>query len=166
MFCWSLAIGAFMYLGYCVVFTALVEYLNHQRNYQYYYPKVLNLIFGTFLVTDISYRLLQRYVKPALVPYINIAEHLSFSFIVCTVLFLLLQFHKYFKRFTALYNVILAAILFNLVGYINELYQNLNHAAGFWLSAESIKDMGVNIAGSFLFIGIYLAFARKLRAIA
>lgn len=80
---------------------------------------------------------------------LNIVEHLFFSMVVCIKIGLYLQL--WYRKIN--YNsLIITILLFNLLGLVNELFQNwLGKRALLQLTQDSIKDLVINAIGATLF---------------
>jgi hypothetical protein len=143
--------GNYSLLYYAIVMVASIEFLNSQKvfknlpNYT-----IFNVIFITYLVFIIINR--SRHFKFGAYTEgtLNIAEHGFFALIICSKL--LLYFHL-FSKYSFKLKAIFAFIAFNLIGLINEIFQNkLNHRPLFLFIEDARKDMIVNGLGSLLFL--------------
>ncbi len=138
-------------LYYATVMVGSIEFLNRQkafRNLPNY--GIFNVIFIGYLVFIILNR--SRHIKFGAYTEgsLNIAEHGFFALIICSKLLLYLHlFSKYSFRIKAISIV----FIFNLIGLINEIFQNqLNHRPLSLFIEDARKDMIVNGLGSFLFL--------------
>ena len=143
--------GNYSLLYYCAVMIASIEFLNSQKafknlpNYTIY-----NGVFMVYLAFIILNR--SRHFKFTVFTEgsLNIAEHGFFALIIC--LKLLLYFHL-FSNYSFRLKAIFAVLIFNLVGLINEIFQNwLNGLPFFFFTEDARKDMTVNVLGSILFL--------------
>jgi hypothetical protein len=143
--------GNYSLLYYAAVMVASIEFLNSRKafkdlpNY-----RIFNLIFVSYLVFIILNR--SRNVKFSVYTEgsLNIAEHSFFALIICSKLLLYLHL---FSKFSFKLKAIFAFIAFNLIGFLNEIFQNqLNHRALFEFIEDARKDMIVNGLGSLLFL--------------
>jgi hypothetical protein len=143
--------GNYALLYYAAVMVASIEFLNSQKAFKSL-PNytIFNGIFMGYLVFIILNR--SRHVKFSVYTEgsINIAEHSFFALIIC--LKLLLYFHL-FSNYSVRLKAIFAALMLNLVGFINEIFQNwLNSLPFFFFTEDARKDMVVNALGSILFL--------------
>jgi hypothetical protein len=143
--------GNYSLLYYAAVMVASIEFLNSKKafkslpNYTIY-----NGVFIGFLVFIILNRSRHFKLSEFTEGSLNIAEHGFFAFIIC--LKLLLYFHL-FSNYPFRLKAIFAALMFNLIGLINEIFQSwLNHRAFFLFIEDARKDMIVNGLGSLLFL--------------
>ncbi len=143
--------GNYSLLYYAAVMVASIEFLNSQKAFKMLPNYTLfNVIFMTYLVFIILNR--SRHFKwgEFTEGSLNIVEHGFFALIIC--LKLLLYFHL-FSNYSFRLKAIFAALMFNLIGFINEIFQNsLNHRPLFLFIEDARKDMIVNVLGSLLFL--------------
>jgi hypothetical protein len=153
-----------MLIAYNIVMWASAEFLNRNTIYKQMRFKRYNAL-AFFLVLFIT---VDRSRTPN--PNVNIEvainsfEHFLFTAIVgaiiCIYLFIFTNIGTPLKR------VIIAMLLFNIIGIINEFYQNLFKAYPFLSVQEDSKlDIAVNAASSIICVlWVYSAgnsFARK-----
>jgi hypothetical protein len=138
---------------YAAVMMGSIEFLNHRKAYLNLPNfKLFNAIFMGYLALIIVNR--SRHIKFGLYTEgsLNIAEHGFFALVICLKLWV--YFHL-FSNYSPRLKAVLVALAFNLIGVINEIFQNqLNHRALFEFIEDARKDMTVNVLGTFLFLGI------------
>ena len=72
---------------------------------------------------------------------INILEHILFALLVCSQVYFLLELIKFFQN-KNIYKLVLVFILFNIIGIMNELYQNvLSNRERFEMVYDSWQDL-------------------------
>jgi hypothetical protein len=143
--------GHYTYLYYAAVMIGSIEFLNRQKAFQKLPNfKVFNAVFVGYLAFIAFNRSRHFKMSDYTEGVINIAEHGFFALIIC--LKLLLYFHL-FSKLSLQLKAILVAILFNLIGVINEVFQNwLNARPLFLFIEDACKDMAVNALGTVLFL--------------
>ena len=143
--------GNYSLLYYAAVMVTSIEFLNSQKafknlpNYAIY-----NGVFIGYLIFIILNRSRHFKFSAYTEGSLNIAEHGFFALIIC--LKLLLYFHL-FSNYSFRLKAIFAALIFNLIGLINEIFQNwLNHRALFLFIEDARKDLIINFLGTVLFL--------------
>lgn len=156
---WIMLAGVYFMLLYWLVLLSSLEWLNSRSFYTEGWRR-LNWFFTGYLYFILLVRAVHWKWEPHFREAVNIVEHLLFAMLVCTLLFLgSLAVNPrlgLFKRLAGVY------VLFNVVGLVNEVYQNIivgRLAAAF--VADSIKDIGVNLAGSLLAVLVLLVLAKR-----
>jgi hypothetical protein len=147
-----IAVGGYHSLFYyAAVMMGSIEFLNYQKTYRnlpnYW---VFNAIFIGYLALIVVNR--SRHIKFGLYTEgsLNIAEHGFFALVICLKLWV--YFHL-FSSYSPRFKAVLVALAFNLIGVINEIFQNqLNHRALFEFIEDARKDMVVNGLGACLFL--------------
>lgn len=90
--------------------------------------------------------------------YLNTLEHILFSILICFFLYHLLN---YFNKKSSIIRLILVVILFNVVGLINEIFQNFAQKKSLISFDEhNHKDVFVNLIGSIVFFVLILFLNR------
>jgi hypothetical protein len=152
---------SYFLLAYNCLMYIFIEILNSkniylsQKNY-----KITNALF-------IGYQLLITINRTRTIKFgknveegINIVEHIFFALIVCLLISQLLLFFKKItlsKRKEAL----VVFSIFNTIGVFNEFFQNIiSHRALFVFTPDSVKDIGINLIGSLIFVVYSLIFKR------
>jgi hypothetical protein len=149
--------GKYNYLYYAGVMIGSMFFLNRQKafnklpNYS-----IFNAVFIGYLAFIVVNRTRSFKFSHFTEGCINIAEHGFFALVIC--LKLLVYLHL-FTSFSFRKKAIFAALLFNAIGFLNEIFQN-------WLCKRSLlffiedarKDMIVNLLGSLLFL-LFINFA-------
>lgn len=152
-------------LYYFPIMFLSLEYLNSNEQYrtQFRY-KILNGIFIAYLlfICIDRGRPVKFYLNIELV--INSIEHVLLGFIICikiAVYYLLLKKKLLLKR----NELIGIAISFNIVGFLNEFFQNWYKHQPLWkLSFDSQKDILMNIIGTILFIVFYKKINKSIHS--
>jgi VanZ family protein len=91
---------------------------------------------------------------------INIVEHIFFALIVCLLISQLLLFFKKINV-NKIQEALLIFTIFNAIGVFNEFFQNIiSNRALFIFTPDSIKDIGINLIGSLIFVVYSLNFKR------
>ena len=92
---------------------------------------------------------------------VNIAEHGFFALVICLKLFVYVHL---FTSFSFRKKTIFAALLFNSIGVLNEIFQNwLVERSLLVFIADARKDMLVNLLGSFLFLLILQLYTKNVQ---
>lgn len=158
-FIWIMLAGVYFMLLYWLVLALSLEWLNSRPFYTHSWRR-LNWFFAGYLYFILLVRAIHWKWEPHFREAVNIIEHLLFAMLVCTLLFLgSLAVNPrlgLYKRLVGVY------LLLNVVGLVNEVYQNIivgRLAVAF--VADSIKDMGVNLAGSLLAALVLLLVAKR-----
>ncbi len=152
---------SYFLLAYNGVMYVLIEILNSKKVYlnQTNY-KITNALF-------IGYQLLITINRTRNVKFgentegaINILGHIFFALVVCLLISQLLLFFKKInlnKHQEALF----VFSIFNAIGVFNEFFQNIiSHRALFIFTPDSMKDIGINLIGSLIFVVYSLIFKR------
>jgi hypothetical protein len=145
------ATSSYQLLYYVAVFFGSIEFLNRQKAFTDL-PNVqlFNAIFAVFLVFIVLNRSRHFKMSDFTEGSLNIAEHGFFALIIC--LKLLLYFHL-FSHFSFRLKAIFAALIFNLIGVVNEIFQSwLNQRPLFSFIEDARKDLFINLLGTFLFL--------------
>lgn len=81
---------------------------------------------------------------------LNTIEHLLFSIVICWLIYNYLSFFMTKMWFNP---IVLSVLLFNVIGLVNEFFQNYFQGKSIFILDEfSIKDLVANIFGSIIFI--------------
>lgn len=152
-------------LYYFPIMFLSLEYLNSNEQYrtQFRY-KILNGIFIAYLlfICIDRGRPVKFYLNIELV--INSIEHVLLGFIICikiAVYYLLLKRKLILKR----NELIWIAIGFNIIGFLNEFFQNWYKHQSLWkLNFDSQKDIVMNIIGTILFIVFYKKINKSIHS--
>jgi hypothetical protein len=143
--------GHYTYLYYAAVMIGSIDYLNRQKAFKSLPNfKIFNAIFVGYLAFIAINRSRHFKMSAYTEGVVNIAEHGFFALIIC--LKLLLYFHL-FSKLSLRLKAILVALLFNLIGVMNEIFQSwLNERPLFVFIEDACKDMTVNVLGTILFL--------------
>lgn len=155
---WMVLIGFFIFnfqqyylFYYYVPMVCSIEFLTSQKKY------VFKSNYFTYNVLFVSYLTLVVIERVHVIPFstnvflvINILEHIFFALIVC---FKIEQYLVVFYQNVVKNRIILISILFNIIGIMNEIFQNYiqKHELLFY-HFDSIKDICMNFSGTVLFI--------------
>lgn len=91
---------------------------------------------------------------------LNTMEHLLFSLVICLLIYYYISFFCQNKIGKP---VLFSVLIFNVIGLINEFFQNYFQGKGIFILDEfSIKDLIVNAIGSMIFIVIIKFFATRI----
>ena len=148
---------SYFLLAYNGVMYIFLEILNSKKVYlnQKNYKIVNALCVGYQLFITINRTRKLNFSKNT-EGVINILEHFFFALVVCLLISQLLLFFKK-TTLTNLQETLLIALIFNGVGVFNEFFQNIiSHRALFVFTPDSIKDIGINLIGSLIFIAYSL----------
>jgi hypothetical protein len=155
-----------MLLIYNAVMYIFIEILNYTttfKNQKYYkYYNALFVVYQLFCVANRSrnFRFSTTIEEP-----LNIVEHFLFANIICL---LVSQVYAIVKPNHALdfKKNIIVLLIFNIIGFFNEIFQNWISVRPLRIiSAESWKDIAVNLFGSLIFLGIGLYFSEKEKVV-
>jgi hypothetical protein len=146
--------GKYNYLYYAAVMIGSILFLNRQKTFnELLNYGSINAIFYGYLTFIVFNRTRSVKFSEFTEGGINIAEHGFFALVICLKLFVYLHL---FTTFTFRKKAIFAASLFNVIGVLNEAFQNwLNHRPLFVFIADARKDLVVNLLGSFLFLLLF-----------
>jgi hypothetical protein len=147
-FVWILLSGVYFMLLYWLVLGSGLEWLNTRKFYNTRLLR-LNVFFTGYLYIILAVRAIPWQWNQHIRETVNIVEHLLFAVLVCTLIFL---GSLATNVGVVLYKRILGScMVFNIIGFINEVYQNLTMSKQpLAFAADSIKDLGINMAGSLL----------------
>jgi hypothetical protein len=143
--------GYLVYGWYLAAMHLSLELLNRQHKYLQHAYKRYNSFF--VLYTGVLLARLRSFHFNDLTEWlINCTEHFLFAIIICIKLYIyaaLFGQHNYLSRQK---RALFAFIVFNLVGVLNEVFQNkLAHRELFIFIPDSIRDLQVNLVGAFVF---------------
>ena len=143
--------NSYQLLYYTAVFVGSIEFLNRREAFKklsnFTFLNLIFIAFLTFIILNRSRHIrFDTYTEGPL----NILEHGFFALIIC--LKLLVYFHL-FSNYSIRLKAFLVALVFNLIGLVNEIFQNwLNHRAFFTFIEDARKDLLINLLGSILFL--------------
>lgn len=140
-------------LLYEIVFFASYEYLNSNKNYlQLQLHCYYNWFFLFFLGFIILVRADLFNFSDEIAYHLNSVEHLFFSFLICLLLSVYITLFTVFANHKVV-KLLFIFIAFNLIGLLNEYFQNyFQDSEVFLLKENDSKDMVINLLGSILFI--------------
>lgn len=149
-------------LIYESVYYLSFEYLNSKPEYRKIKAhKIYNWLYIAYLAFEVLVRAQLFEFGERIDYHINSVEHLFFTFLISLTisiylgLFKLLP-HKYLLKLVTVF------IILNIIGLINEYFQNLYQLQPlFSLDAADIKDLVINLIGSSLFVVFSLILKRK-----
>ena len=152
---------SYFLLAYNGVMYIFLEILNSKKVYlnQKNYKIVNALCVGYQLFITINRTRKLNFSKNT-EGVINILEHIFFALIVCLLISQLLLFFKKInlnKHQEALF----VFSVFNAIGVFNEFFQNIiSNRTLFIFTPDSMKDIGINLIGSLIFVVYSLIFKR------
>lgn len=83
---------------------------------------------------------------------LNTIEHVLFALVICLLIFYYISF---FSNIKMLHSILLSALIFNIIGLINEFFQNYFQEKPLFILEEfSTKDLIANGIGTIIFIVI------------
>lgn len=145
--------GQFFCIWYLVAMHLSLEILNRQQVYLSQYYTLYNTVFWIYELV-LGERLFPHHFNPCTEQLINGAEHITFGLLICLKCYMYIGLTKRFV-FSRRHRAWMASSIFNLAGIGNEFFQNwLCRRDIFILTADSIKDLYMNAAGTILFIAI------------
>ncbi len=140
------------YCWYVAAMHGSLEILNRQRLYLLQSPKVYNSIFWLYELV-LLFRLRTFHFSADAEWLFNCAEHLCFGIIVCTKMYIYTAVFGSSFHLLRLKRGLIAVVLFNCIGVINEVFQNsLAHRMLFVFIEDSLKDMKMNLLGAGVFM--------------
>ena len=153
-------------LPYVLVWFTLLEILNSRPEYtsQKIYKK-LNILFVAYTFVLLN-RFMHLPVSHMGREIINRGEHILFSFVVCIGIMQFLRL-KFFNVRNLTRALIITSIVFETIGFLNEVYQ-ASWDAGYirvYFSDDAIHDMLSNAAGNILFLLFFGLMKRRRTAI-
>lgn len=146
-------------LPYWLAMTVSLEVLNRnkaylrQTNYTLY-----NWFFVGYLILVVADRTRRFHLNETFEWCFNSLMHILFGLIVC---FKMSQYWTVFGG-QSKHRLLYIALAFNILGVFNEVLQNwMSHRALFVFIPDSLKDMGMNIVGTLVFLGFEYILLRK-----
>lgn len=139
-------------IPYWLILYASVEFLNTTTYYHQLKAKQLNLFF-TIIIALITFNRTRHFVIPSTIEWtVNTVEHLLF----CSVAIIHFTIYYYLcfpQKIKSIQLAYAAALLFNLVGFMNEYYQNfMENRPVFELRWGSWIDISINVIGSVIYL--------------
>lgn len=157
-----LCYGIYALIAYIVVYYASFEYLNSNRNYlRMTLHQVWNWLYIAYFafVVFVRCHIIKFYETTNY--HLNTAEHLFFAFLICQTLLIYMQIFGILKKKWLLRLTLVFGTL-NLIGLINEFFQNFyQQTSFFYLEAADLKDMVINFIGSLSFVVVSVIRKRK-----
>ena len=158
-----IASGRYYCLWYIAFMHLSVEVLNRQRIYLLHAFKIYNCIFWLYELV-LAERLFKHSVSEIFEWLLNCAEHLGFGIIICLKIYIYTAVFLKLNVLSRQHRALVAVFLFNLVGVLNEIFQNhLCHRSLFIFIIDSIKDIQMNLIGSVIFFLLVLIRTKRLR---
>ena len=137
------------------------EFLNARKEYKHR-SKQFTLLFFLYLLSITIIRTSNHRLSTAVTYTINVFEHLLFALVISFMISLFLGLFNSFKEEKALKRYWFAALPFNCIGFINEIYQNVvKQKAPLVFSFGARIDMLVNLVGSMLFLLIAFLYLKQ-----
>lgn len=152
----------YILLAYISVYYVSFEYLNSNKKYK---EMDAHRIYNWLYVAYLAFIAFVRgglFHFPETVNYhLNTAEHLFFMFLICqTVLIYMEVFNVLRENYLFRLFAVFAAL--NLIGILNEYFQNLyTRLPLFILEENDLKDLKINLIGLSLFFITMLILNRK-----
>lgn len=145
-----------LYYWVVLLLIAVFMYTRPQfKNRHNSFLKIFMLLYVAFITWERT-----RHYKFAPTPelIINDAEHILFAWLICLIIFNLLAL-KRSPALTFAKKLIITVIAFNVVGVLNEFFQNtIGHRPLFVMIPDSVKDIIMNVYGAVLFAGVCLLY--------
>lgn len=146
---------------YWAALVTSIEFLNAREQYKDR-AKTYTLLFFLYLLFITIIRTIGTSTDQRIVYTVNVFEHLLFALLVSFKMRLYLGLLSTFQNNKEMNKYWLAATLFNFIGFLNEVYQNLaKNKAPLIFDFGSRVDMLVNIVGSLLFVLIAYLYLRR-----
>ena len=158
----AILIQMYMLLGSQILYYLSFEHLNSNAKYlKMPSYKIYNWLFISFVVFVVLVRADLFGFSDTIAFHINTAEHLYFSGVMCLMLLIYMQLFNLASN-NLLMRLTVVFVILNLLGLINEFFQNLFQERPFFsIEGNDIKDMIVNLVGSSLFVIISLLYKSK-----
>jgi hypothetical protein len=145
-----------MVIGYALFMWAASEILNSNKTYRLLpHHKTYNALFiGLLLFTTVDRS--RKSVIPAVWEYtLDVFVHFLFASITILLICILAIVFLKGKAIKTSQLVIIAVVLFNVIGLMNEFYQNIfkpKHVDVWLIDKESKLDITVNLVSSIIYI--------------
>jgi hypothetical protein len=158
----TIYIRMFMLLTCEIVFYLSFEYLNKNTKYlRMPSYRIYNWLFVVFVGFVVLVRSDIFGLSKRIDYHINTLEHLFFSAILCLTTSIYLKVFNILSD-SLLKRLIIVFAIFNLIGLLNEFFQNLYQDRPFLsIEGNDIKDSIVNIVGSSMFVLISMLYKSK-----
>lgn len=163
LLCAAFLLGkVYILLAYVSVYYLSFEYLNSNKKYlEIPQHKIYNWLFIAYLAFIVLVRARLFHFSEAVNFHLNTAEHLFFTFLICQTISIYMQILG-LKSNNQLLKLIKIFAILNLIGLLNEYFQNFyHHLPVFSLEENDIKDLIVNFIGSLLFVVISMISQKK-----
>jgi hypothetical protein len=152
-----------MLLAYWAALIFSVGYLNTRQEFVANI-RLYNALFFIYLLFIVALRTTGTSKNQSIVYVVNVFEHLVFAFIISFKISLYLTLFKATNTLKEIARYCLCAVLFNIVGFMNEIYQNLAKGLPpFKFSYGSKIDMLVNVVGSVLFVATAYVYNNRYK---
>jgi VanZ family protein len=146
-----IAIGKYHFIAYVLINQVLLEVLNAQPLYKTHPYKLYNFVFWTYELV-LTERLRHFKMSERAEWWLNSFEHICFALVIGFMLYMLLAIFWLKKDSQRMVRAIAVALLFNLIGLLNELNQNrLANRPIFVFIEDSVKDLKMNLIGTCIF---------------
>jgi hypothetical protein len=155
--------GQYNYLYYAGVMIGSIVFLNRQKAFNEL-PNygLINAIFFGYLTFIVINRTRSTRFSDFTEGGLNIAEHGFFALVICLKLFVYLHLYT---SFSFPKKAIFAALLFNTIGVLNEIFQSwLNRNPILVFIPDARKDLIANLFGSFLFLFLFNCFNKNAKS--
>ena len=152
----------YVLLIYETVYYLSFEYLNSNSKYREIDEyRAYNWLFISYLAFEVLVRAHLFHFTKTIDYNINTSEHLFFTFLISLSISIYMQFFKLLSG-NRLLKLIAVFVILNLIGLINEYFQNFYQGLPFFnFEADDIKDMTINLIGSSFFVMISLLYKPK-----
>ncbi len=141
-----------------------LELLNSQQQYLQNAYKIYNSVFWSYELV-LTERLRKFKFSQHTEWLLNNAEHIAFAMVICFKIYIYLALFVWKKEVVSWKQLLLVAVIFNLIGLLNEYFQNASSQRPiFLLIDDGIKDIQMNFMGTAIFMLIVLCriwFLRK-----
>lgn len=152
----------YVLLIYESVYYLSFEYLNSNKKYREINAhKTYNWLFIAYLAFEVLVRAHLFNLGERIDYHINSVEHLFFTFLISLTISIYMHFFDLLAE-NRLVKLMTVFIILNLIGVINEYFQNFYQGLPlFYLEETDIKDLIINLIGSSLFVIISLIYKPK-----
>lgn len=137
---------------YWAALVITVSYLNSRTAFLQERYKVFNALFILYFLFIVWERTCTYQFSAPVELQINNAEHIFYGMVVCLMASLVLKLPPFTLR-SFYVRLLLTILIFNSIGFITEWFQNgMFGRPVFTLVPDSIKDLRMNVWGTFIFV--------------
>lgn len=156
----------YILLAYVSIYYISFEYLNSNKKYKEMdYHRIYNWLYIAYLAFIVFVRGKLFHFSEDVEYHLNTAEHLFFMFLICQTVLIYIEIFN-ILRGKYLFRLVIVFISLNLIGILNEYFQNFfTQLPLFILEENDLKDLKINLIGSTLFVVTMLVFKRKKLAV-